>query len=202
VFAPVDAWLREHLYAVVLAGAIVDAVGIPFPGRIVLITAGSVSGAATEQGDRAAIVIALATVGMVAGDHVWFFLGRVYGRRLFHAYGRLMRLSEAKIQAADRILRRFGGLALVIARLAATLRLLSVPLAVSRGMSYRRFLAFDLIGALAWSAGFVSLGWVAGTVGARSGLIATLTAVGALALASVVLSVVMRRWLGRRVRVS
>jgi membrane-associated protein len=202
VFAPVDAWLREHLYAVVLAGAVVDAVGIPFPGRIVLITAGSVSGAATEQGAKAAIVIALATVGTVAGDHVWYLLGRLYGRRLFHAYGRLMRLSEAKLKAADRLLRRFGGLALVIARLAATLRLFVVPLAVSRGMSYRRFLVFDLIGALVWSAGFVWLGWVAGALGARSGLTATLTAISGLFLASVVLTMVVRHWLARRVRVS
>jgi membrane protein DedA with SNARE-associated domain len=202
VFAPIDTWLREHLYAVVLAGAVVDAVGIPFPGRIVLITAGSVSSAAAEHGASVAIVIALATVGTVAGDHVWYILGRLYGRRLFTAYGRLIRLSEAKLKAADRILRRFGGLALVIARLAATLRVLIVPLAVSRGMSYRRFLAFDLLGALVWSASFVWLGWAAGTVDAQSGLTATLMALGVLAFASVVLGVVVRRWLVGRVRVS
>lgn len=201
MLAPVDAWLREHLYTVVLLGAVVDAIGIPFPGRIVLITAGSVSSAA-ERGGSAAIVIALATMGTVAGDHVWYVLGRLHGPRLFRAYGRVIRLSEAKVKAADRILRRFGGLAIVIARLGAALRIVIVPLAVSRGMSYGRFLVFDVMGALAWSAGFVWLGWAAGVVGARGGLIVTLTVVGAVALASGVLGVVLRRRIAGRVSVS
>ena len=195
-------WLREHLHAVVFLGALVDAIGVPFPGRIMLITVGSFSGPAQEDGPNASLLIAIATAGTVSGDHVWYLLGRVGGRRLFEAYCRAVRLSTRRIAAADRLLRRFGGLALVLARLAATLRAVVTPLAVSRGMSYRRFLAFDLLGALLWTAGFVWLGQVAGALGARGGVIGTLVVVGTLGSACVLMSLMARRWLARHVRLS
>jgi len=202
VFGSLDAWLLEHLYAVVLLGAVVDAIGIPFPGRIMLITVGSFSGARPDAEASAAIVVALATCGTVAGDHVWYLLGRLKGRRLFELYARLVRLPESKIKAADQFLRRYGSLALVFARLAATSRIVLVPLAVSRGMSYGRFLAFDTLGALLWSASFIWLGWAAGAVCAGSGMIATLAAIGILAAGSTVMGVMMRRRLSGRARVS
>ncbi len=202
MFAPLDGWLREHLYAVVLLGALVDATGIPFPGRIMLITVGSLSRPAESDGASAAGLIALATIGTVVGDHVWYLLGRLKGRRLFDAYCRWMRLPKARIAAADRFLRRFGGLALIFARLGATLRVVVVPLAVSRGMPYGRFLAFELAGALIWTAGFVSLGRAVGALGARSGLVGTLAMVGALGAASAMISVMTRRRFAGRVSAS
>jgi membrane protein DedA with SNARE-associated domain len=202
VFGPLDAWLLEHLYAVVLLGAVVDAIGIPFPGRILLITVGSFSGARPDAEASAAIVIALATCGTVAGDHVWYFLGRLKGRRLFDLYFRLVRLPESNRKAADRFLRQYGSLALVLARLAATFRVVLVPLAVSRGMSYRRFLAFDALGAFLWSASFIGLGWAVGAISVDGGMMATLAAIGVLAAGSMLMGVMMRRRLSGRARVS
>jgi len=202
VFESLDWWLREHLYAVVFLGALVDALGIPFPGRIMLITAGSFSNLTQGGATSASIVIALATAGTVAGDHVWYLVGRLGGRRLFETYCRVARLSARRIAAADRFLRRFGGLALVLGRLAAALRVVVTPLAVSRGMSYGRFLAFELLGAVLWAAGFVWLGWAAGALGARNGLVGTLTIVGLLGIASILMSVMARRWFSRRVSLS
>jgi len=193
VFSPFAEWLREHLYAVVFLGAVVDAVGIPFPGRLMLITVGSFSHPASDAGASASMVIALATIGTVAGDHVWYLVGRLKGRRLFEIYCRLFRLSESRIGAADRFLRRFGGLALVFARLAATLRIVVAPLAVSRGMSYRRFVTFDCLGAMLWATGFVWLGRAAGTLASGSGLVGTLAIIGVLGTASAVVSVLARR---------
>jgi membrane protein DedA with SNARE-associated domain len=202
VFSPLDVWLREHLYAVVFLGALVDAVGVPFPGRIMLITAGSLADPARDSSADAWIVIAVAAAGTVVGDHAWYLLGRLAGRRLFERYCRIVHLSQRRIAAADRFLRRFGGLALVIGRLAATLRIVVTPLAVSRGMSYGRFLAFDLLGAVLWVMGFVWLGRAAGALGARNGLVGTLAVLGALGVASVLVSVMTRRWLAGRARVS
>lgn len=192
MFAPIVEWLREHLYAVVFVGAVADAIGIPFPGRLMLITAGSFS-RPSEASVSAGVVIALATVGTVMGDHVWYLLGRLKGRRLFEIYCRLFRLSAPKIGAADRILRRFGGLALVVARLAATLRIVVVPLAVSRGMSYGRFVTSDAAGALLWTTGCVWLGRALGVLASESGLGVALGVTSALVTTSVLVSVLARR---------
>jgi membrane protein DedA with SNARE-associated domain len=200
VLSPVTLWLHEHLYAVVFLGAVVDAIGVPFPGRLMLIAAGSFSHpesrAAADAGASAAAVIALATVGTVAGDHVWYLAGRLKGRRLFELYCRLFRLSDAWIGGADRFLRRFGGAAIVLARFAATLRVVVAPLAVSRGMSYGRFVAFDLLGAVLWVTGFVWLGRAAGAAATgNGGLVGALAIIGTLASASAVVSVLARRHL-------
>jgi membrane protein DedA with SNARE-associated domain len=202
VLALVESWLREHLFAVVFLGAIVDAIGIPFPGRIMLITAGSMTDQARDHGIGTGLVIAVAVVGTVAGDHVWYLLGRLMGRRFLDRYGRRLRISGPRLASADRFLRRFGGLALILGRLAATLRIVITPLAASRGMSYARFLAFDFAGAVLWAAGFVWLGRAAGAIGGRGGLIGTLAVVTAVAASTIVMSFMVRRWLSGRARLS
>jgi membrane protein DedA with SNARE-associated domain len=201
MFVPVDEWLRAHLYGVVLLGTVVDAIGIPFPGRLMLIMVGSFTRTAINSGASAVAVIALAALGTVAGDHLWYLIGRLKGRRLFELYCRLVGLPEPRVKAADRFLRRFGGVALVIGRLTATLRIVLVPVAVSRGMSYGRFLAFDALGAICWAGGLVSLGWAAGAVGAQGGVLATLVIIGAVGIVLVVIGVA-RRWMSRNVTVS
>ena len=195
MFSPVVGWLHEHLYAVVFLGAVLDAIGVPFPGRLMLIAVGSFSHPGSEVGASAPALIALATVGTVAGDHVWYIVGRFKGRRLFEIYCRLFRLSESKTRMADRLLRRFGGLALVFARVAATLRIVVAPLAVSRGMSYRRFMAFDALGAMLWVTGFIWLGRAAGSFAAESGLLGAFAVIGGLGTACAVVSVLARRHL-------
>jgi membrane protein DedA with SNARE-associated domain len=202
VLALVESWLREHLFAVVFLGAIVDAIGIPFPGRIMLITAGSMTDQARDHGTGTVLVIAVAVVGTVAGDHVWYLLGRLMGRRFLDRYGRRLRISGPRLVTADRFLRRFGGIALILGRLAATLRIVITPMAASRGMSYGRFLAFDFAGAVLWAAGFVWLGRAAGAVGGRGGLIGTLAVVTTVAASTIVMSFMVRRWLSGRARVS
>ena len=202
MLANFDGWLVDHAYVVVLVGALVDAVGVPFPGRIMLMTVGSLSVSTTGPDRHLALVIVLATLGTVIGDHVWYFLGRHGGGRIFAFCCRVLRLSKSRVAQADRFLRRFGGLSLIVARYAATLRLALVPLAVSRGMSYARFLAFDVTGALLWTAAFVWIGRVAGMLGAASGLAGTMAIVGVLVLASIALGVMARRRFSRGVRAS
>jgi cardiolipin synthase len=198
VFAHLEGWLRAHLYAVVFVGAFVDALGVPFPGRIMLLTAGSVSGATRGAGGAAFLVVALAVIGTVIGDHVWYVLGRSRGHRLFALYCRIVRLPASRTATAGRLVLRFGGPILVLGRLAAALRLVITPLAVSRGMSYAQFLLWDGLGAVLWAAGLVWLGHVAGTLGAGNRIWRTLAILGALGAASVVMSAMTRRWLARR----
>jgi membrane protein DedA with SNARE-associated domain len=200
VLAPFNAWLHDHFSAVVFLGTLVDAVGIPFPGRLMLISVGSLSGPLRDPRVPALLVIGLAVAGTVVGDHVWYLLGRVRGRRLFDAYCRVTHLSKARVETADRLIRRYGGLAVVVSRIAAALRLVIIPLAVSRGMSYGRFLLFDVVGAVLWVTGWVWLGHVAGAVAGRTGRVGTVAVVGVVIATTIAMSVLARRWLSGRAR--
>ena len=166
--------------------------GVPFPGRLVLMTVGYLS-LHTADPLSLLLVIGLATAGTLAGDHLWYVVGRFQGYRLFAAYSHFMRLSPSRIRAADRLLRRFGGLALVLGRVAATVRIVLAPLAVSRGMSYPRFITFDAAGAAAWTSSLVLLGRVAGAWAPPDRLVTILSMVATLGIASFVIGMVARR---------
>ena len=73
------AWLAAHTYEVVFVGALIDATGLPFPGRLVLAAAGALSEA---HGLSVAAVIALGAAGAMITDHVWYFVGRLGSDRL------------------------------------------------------------------------------------------------------------------------
>jgi membrane protein DedA with SNARE-associated domain len=69
-------------------------------------------------------------------------------------------------------------------------------------MSYARFLAFDLAGAVLWAGGFVWLGRAAGAVASGSNLVGMVALVGAVLAASALISVLARRYLGGPARLA
>ena len=176
------AWLAAHTYEVVFVGALIDATGLPFPGRLVLAAAGALSEA---HGLSVAAVIALGAAGAMITDHGWYFVGRLGSDRLLRLYCRLSVSSRRCEHTTRDYFQRYGALTIVIGRFVAGVRLLAWPLAARSGIGYPRFLAFDLAGALLWSATWVLLGWffadtwraVAGDAGTVLGV-----AVGAAAL--------------------
>lgn len=81
------AFVRAHAYAGVLVGMIVDAMALPFPGRVVLIAAGAFAAA----GELNVVFVVLAgAAGALVGDHVWYVAGVVRGEQLLSLYCRLV----------------------------------------------------------------------------------------------------------------
>ena len=150
------AWLAAHTYEVVFVGALVDATGLPFPGRLILAAAGALS---EPNGLSVIAMIALGAMGAMITDHVWYFAGRLGSDRLLGLYCRLSVSSRRCERATTDYLQRYGALTIVIGRFVAGVRLLAWPLAARSGIGYPRFLAFDLAGAVLWSATWVLLGW-------------------------------------------
>ena len=63
---PVATWLLTHTYLVVFVGALIDATGIPFPGRLILVAAGTFA----ARGDvNVLVVILLGAAGVAVTDH-------------------------------------------------------------------------------------------------------------------------------------
>lgn len=193
-------WLPDHgplLYLAVFAVATIDATGLPFPGRVLLIAAGAVL--ARDWGQVTALVAAGA-LGAIAGDHVWYAAGRVGGERLMSVYCRLSLASGRCAQRARDSFERFGPWAIVVGRFFASVRIASAPLVGSGAISYPRYLAFELVGAVLWSATLVLPGYILGeqwrTVLDRYGIgtaVAVLGGLVALGLGAVVVVRLLRR---------
>jgi hypothetical protein len=65
----------DHAYAGLFVAAVVDAVGLPFPGRLLLIGAGVLAPAA--ESSPTGLVVA-AALGALVGDHAWYVAGRFH----------------------------------------------------------------------------------------------------------------------------
>jgi membrane protein DedA with SNARE-associated domain len=148
-----------YTYVGVLVATVVDATGVPFPGRLLLVAAGAFA----AGGDlNVGAVIACGAVGAVIGDHVWYLAGRARGEWLLGMYCRVLPGRRRCVDRAHDLLARFGALVFVVGRFVGGVRILASPVAASAGVGYGKFLAADSAGALAWSTTFVILGYAVG----------------------------------------
>jgi membrane protein DedA with SNARE-associated domain len=155
---PFLGWLREHLFAVLFVASLVDATGLPFPGRAVLVVAGL---SATTTHDVVLLIVTSA-LGSLLGDHVLYGAGRRGGIRLLALYCRLSLGSSRCVETALRRFKRFGAVALLMARFSTSVRLFAAILAGSGHISYWRFLALDAAGTVIYSTLWIVLGAIFG----------------------------------------
>lgn len=161
--APYLAFLTDNLYPIVFIAAMIDATGVPFPGRLLVITAGALA----VNGPEATWVVLLAAAGALVGDHTLYLLGRLGGDKVLSLYCRWTMGSSRCIEKAQEYFGRFGGATIVIGRFVTGVRLFAAALAGSAGIRYSSFLFFDAIGALLWAGTFVLLGYFLGARAAQ-----------------------------------
>lgn len=162
--APYLSFFTNHLYVIVFVAAAIDATGIPFPGRLLIITAGALA----ADGPATIRVVMLAAAGAVLGDHVLYLLGRIGGDRALAAYCRWTMGSSRCMEKARSYFRRFGGVTIVIGRFVTGVRLFAATLAGSGGIRYVWFLVADTIGAVLWAGIFVVFGHLLGAQAGRA----------------------------------
>ena len=93
-------------------------------------------------------IAAVALVAAIAGDQVGYLLGRRYGRRFFTDDARV--LTTARLTQAETFFERWGGVSLVLARFVPIVRTYVPLVAGTARFRYRRFLVWNVSGALAW----------------------------------------------------
>jgi membrane protein DedA with SNARE-associated domain len=138
--------LLEHYgYAAVFVGTLAE-------GESMLLLGGY---AAHREYLELPLVIATAFIAAVAGDQIYFHLGRRYGPRLLARQPRL----NAKVTTAVRMVERHGTSVVLAMRFMWGLRT-ALPLAVGMSaMTARRFLVLDLLAAALWSTLIACIGF-------------------------------------------
>ena len=136
----------------------IESIGIPFPGETMLLAAAIYAG--TTHNLDIALVIAAASAGAVLGDNIGFWFGREFGYELVLRYGRYVQLDQAKMKLGMYLFLKHGGKVVFFGRFVAVLRTFAALLAGVNQMDWRRFLAFNLAGGVAWAtilgvAGFI-----------------------------------------------
>ncbi len=136
-------------------------VGTFFEGETVLLVAGAMA----HRGLLSLPTVVLAAfVGSVAGDQLWFLIGRRFGREFIAARPRLSRHAK-RVEAA---MRRHGTPFVMGFRFIYGLRTVTPVLLGASGYPLRRFVALNIAGAALWAITFGALGWGVGAVLSRA----------------------------------
>jgi membrane-associated protein len=91
----------------------------------------------------------LLSIAAIAGDSVGYWSGEKFGRRLFTNEQSFWR-NPRRLQAAHAFYEKHGGKAIVLARFIPAVRTF-VPIAAGMaGMSYRKFLMWNVMGGIGW----------------------------------------------------
>ncbi len=149
-------------YLVVATLAALEAsafVGLFIPGELALLTGGYIA----HQGNASlGLMMGVAAAGAIAGDSLGYEIGRRFGPAL--QASRLGRKVGAdRWQRAEAYLEAKGGRAIFAGRFVGVLRALVPAVAGATCMPYRRFLAWNALGAIIWAPGTVLAGYLAGS---------------------------------------
>jgi dephospho-CoA kinase len=140
--------------------------------------------------------VLLATLlGGFTGDQVGYALGRFGGRGVAARVGLLGRMWRRHEARATLLFRQQSLLAVTLSRFIAFVRTLMPWFAGMTGMSYPRFLFYDVLGVLGWGISTVALGYLAGrSWQAVAGTVGTVSSIIVVTLLGVAL------WFGWRTR--
>lgn len=129
------------------------------PGEVGLV----VAGAGGSRGDaRLPILVLSGAVGATLGDTVSYLVGRRWGLEVLSRWDRLWRMVEPRIERARDHFARRGGVSVFAGRFVGALRAIVPAVAGTAGLSFPRFLAWNLTASFAWAGAVISLGWFLG----------------------------------------
>ena len=150
--------LANHPFAVVFWSSLIEAIGIPFPSRVILILTPAFL--VTDKGYAALVIVAV--VGALAGDHVPYLAGRLAGPRMLGLYCRVTLGSAECVEKTLRLFVRFRSLAILASRFSTGVRIFASACAGCGHITYPRYLAFDTIGTVTYTIACVGVGALIG----------------------------------------
>lgn len=152
-------WLYALLFAVIFAET--GLVVFPFlPGDSILFISGTVVAAA---GLNVHVLVTLLVLAAVIGDSLNYAIGHYIGPKVFDKPdSRWFR--QDHLRRTQAFYDKYGGVTIIIGRFVPIIRTFAPFLAGVAGMSYRRFLSYNVIGGVVWVASLVYAGYLFGNI--------------------------------------
>lgn len=153
-------WLYGILFLIIFCetGLVVT----PFlPGDSLLFAAGSLTALADSAMNIHALFLLL-TAAAILGDTVNYAAGHYFGEKVFSPNARV--LKQDYLDRTHQFFERHGGKTIVIARFVPIIRTFAPFVAGAGSMTYRHFLFYNVVGAIAWTALFLYGGYFFGNL--------------------------------------
>ena len=152
-------WVYAILFVVIFAET--GLVVCPFlPGDSILFIAGTVVAVANLN---VHVLVVVLIVAAVLGDSVNYAVGHYIGPKAFHRPdSRWFR--QEYLRRTQAFYDRYGGVTIIIGRFVPIIRTFAPFLAGVAGMSYRRFLSYNIVGGCLWIGLLVYAGYLFGNI--------------------------------------
>ena len=152
-------WIYALLFIVIFAET--GLVVFPFlPGDSILFIAGTVVATA---GLDVHLLVALLIVAAVMGDSLNYAIGHYIGPKVFDKPDSRW-FKQAHLRRTQAFYDKYGGVTIIIGRFIPIIRTFAPFLAGVAGMTYRKFLSYNLIGGVLWISLLVYSGYLFGNI--------------------------------------
>jgi len=153
------AWIYALLFVVIFAET--GLVVFPFlPGDSILFIAGTVVATA---GLDVHLLVMLLIAAAVLGDSLNYAIGHYIGPRVYDRPDSRW-FKQAHLRKTQAFYDKYGGATIIIGRFIPIIRTFAPFLAGVAGMSYRRFLSYNVIGGVLWISLLVYAGYLFGNI--------------------------------------
>jgi len=153
------AWITQYGYVAIFCLLVCGIVGLPVPDETLL----TFSGYLIFKGHFAApLAFAAALTGSACGISVSYWLGRTFGLKLIHRYGKYLRIREEHINRAHAWFERVGNWGLTFGYFVPGVRHVTAYAAGMSEVEPHHFALFAYSGAVLWVSTFLTLGYLLG----------------------------------------
>ena len=153
------AWITQYGYIAIFFLLIGGIVGLPVPDETLL----TFSGYLIYKGHFSpALAFGAALAGSTCGITISYVLGRTFGLKLIHRYGRYLRITEEHIHKAHAWFDRVGHWGLTFGYFVPGVRHFTAYAAGMSEVGAHHFALFAYSGAVLWVSTFLTLGYFLG----------------------------------------
>jgi membrane protein DedA with SNARE-associated domain len=153
------AWITHYGYVAIFSLLVLGIVGLPVPDETLL----TFTGYLVYQGHLwfgGALLAAF--LGSTCGITLSYVLGRTFGLKLIHRYGRYLRITEAHVDKAHAWFRKAGHWSLTVGYFIPGVRHFTAYAAGMSDLEWPTFAAYAYSGAAIWAGTFIGLGYLLG----------------------------------------
>ncbi len=153
------AWIAQYGYAAIFFLLVLGIVGLPVPDETLLTFTGYLVFKGTLW---LPLAFAAAFCGSACGITISYWVGRTFGLKVIHRYGRYLRIRAEHLEKAQAFFARAGHWSLTFGYFVPGVRHLTAFAAGMSELAMPQFAFFAYTGAGIWAATFIGLGYFLG----------------------------------------
>ncbi len=149
-------FLLRHGYSLLIGFVLAEQIGLPIPSTPMLLAAGALAGLGRMS---LAFAWSIAILASLAGDSLWFILGRLRGFSILNLFCRISLEPDTCVQKTQTTYASHGVNWLLFAKFVPGLSTIAPPMAGMYRVNPWKFIAMDGAGAALWSGAYLAVGW-------------------------------------------